>query len=342
MTTISDVAKKARVSTATVSRVLANSDSVTEKTRDRVMAAVEALNYKPNVMARNLRVSATRAILVVVPDISNLFFSEILRGIEFVASKSGYQVLLGDSDNRLEREVEYLDFLRQRQADGMILLTARMDQSLLESIAAQYPVVLGCEYFDEGSAIQTVSVDNVSAGYRAAEHLIKLGHKRIGYISGPSGIILSRDRLRGFQQALSDHGLPLEELLIEEGAFTYDSGYEVMQRYLALASRPTAVFAANDEMAIGAIKAARKAGLDVPTDLAVMGMDNIKFASIFEPAVTTIAQPMYEIGCTAMELLLKVINKEEIPQKKFVLKDELIVRESCGGAQLRIINEALA
>lgn len=342
MTTISDVAKKARVSTATVSRVLANSGSVTEKTRNRVMAAVDALHYRPNVMARNLRVSATRSILVVVPDISNPFFSEILRGIELVASKNGYQVLLGDSDNRLDREVEYLDFLRQRQADGMIMLTARMDQSLLESIAAQYPVVLGCEYFDEGSTIQTVSVDNISAGYKAAEHLIKLGHKRIGFISGPSGIILSRDRLKGFQHAMSDYGLKLDELLIEEGTFTYDSGHDVMQRYLTLESRPTAVFAANDEMAIGAIKAARKAGLDVPGDLAVVGMDNIKFASIFEPAVTTIAQPMYQIGCTAMELLLKVINKEKIPQKKFVLKDELIVRESCGGIQSSIINAASA
>ena len=331
MTTISDVAKKAGVSTATVSRVLANTDSVTPKTRERVMAAAEALNYKPNALARNLRVSSTRAILVVVPDISNPFFSEILRGIELVANKSGYQILLGDSDNTLEREVEYLDFLRQRQADGMIMLTARMDQSLLESIAAQYPVILGCEYFDEGSAINTVSVDNIRAGYKAAEHLIKLGHKRIGYISGPEGIVLSRDRLKGFQKAMSDYGLQPDELLIEVGSFSYDSGWTAMDRFLALEVGSTAVFAASDEMAIRAIKPARKAGLDVLKDLAVVGMDNIKFASIFEPSITTIAQPMCEIGCTAMELLLKVINKEAIPQKKVVLKDELIVRESCGG-----------
>ena len=342
MTTIQDVATEAGVSTATVSRVLANSGTVTEKTRKRVIAAVEALKYKPNVMARNLRVSATRAILVVVPDITNLFFSEILRGIELVANQNGYQVLLGDSDNRLEREIEYLDFLRQRQADGMILLTARMEQKLIEDIASQYPVVLACEYFDEGSTIHSVSVDNISAGFKAAEHLINLGHTRLGYISGPPGVILNRDRLKGFQRAMGLHGLLPESLSIEEGAFTYDSGISAMNRLLAQDVPPTAVFAANDEMAIGAIKAARKAGVDVPGDLAVIGMDNIKFSSIFEPTVTTIGQPMYEIGNKAMELLLKVINKQENLQKKFVLEEQLIVRESCSTKRDEAAGEAMA
>lgn len=342
MTTIQDVATEAGVSVASVSRVLANSGTVTEKTRKKVLVAVEALKYKPNVMARNLRVSATRAILVVVPDITNPFFSEILRGIELVANQNGYQVLLGDSDNRLEREIEYLDFLRQRQADGMILLTARMDQKLIEDIASQYPVVLACEYFDEGSTIHSVSVDNIRAGFKAAEHLINLGHTRLGCISGPPGIILNRDRLKGFHRAMELHGLLPESLSIEEGTFTYDSGINAMNRLLSQDVPPTAVFAANDEMAIGAIKAARKAGVDVPGDLAVIGMDNIKFSSIFEPTVTTIGQPMYEIGNKAMELLLKVINKQENLQKKFVLEEQLIVRESCGAKRDEAAGEAMA
>ncbi|RFU66631.1 LacI family DNA-binding transcriptional regulator [Peribacillus glennii] len=327
MVRIVDVAKKANVSTATVSRVISNSGTVKKDTTERVLKAIESLNYQPNILARQLRRSETKTILVVVPDITNTFFSKVLRGIESVAIDSGYQVLLGDTLNDAERESGYLNILRQKKADGMILLTAKVDGQVVEDIAKQYPVVIACEY-TEGSEIPTVSIDNVSSARKAAEHLITLGHRRIGTITGPFDSVLGRDRLKGFQQAMAQHGIPLDSLLVQEGDFSFESGCNVMQKFLALGVPPTAIFAANDEMAIGAIKAIKSKGLKVPEDISVVGFDNIKFASIFEPALTTIAQPSYEIGQKAIELLIKLINKDELDKNQYILEDKLIVRES--------------
>ncbi|MDQ0217433.1 LacI family transcriptional regulator [Peribacillus cavernae] len=328
MIRIVDVAKMANVSTATVSRVITNSGTVKRETTERVLEAIELLNYQPNVLARQLRRSETNTILVVVPDITNTFFSKVLRGIEAVAIENGYQVLLGDALNNVERENGYINILRQKKADGMILLTARIDEGLLDEIAKELPVVLACEYM-EGSQIPTVSIDNISSSRKAAEHLIGLGHQRIGFISGPLNVVLGRDRLKGFKQAMSQHGLPIEPLLVQEGDFSYESGYNLMMKFLALEHPPTAVFAANDEMAIGAIKAIKFRGLSVPENISVIGFDNIKISSIFEPALTTIAQPAYDIGQKAMELLIKLINKDSLTKNQYMLEDELIIRESC-------------
>ncbi|MBB5323509.1 LacI family repressor for deo operon, udp, cdd, tsx, nupC, and nupG [Anoxybacillus tepidamans] len=311
MVTISDVAKLANVSTATVSRVLSNSGNVKKETTEKVLEAIQKLNYQPNILARQLRKLETKTILVVVPDITNTFFSKILRGIEHVAIENDYEVLLGDTGNNVERERVYLDILRQKKADGMILLTARLESHLLEEIASEFPVVLACEYL-EGSTIPTVSIDNVSSARKATEYLINLGHRRIGFISGPLNVILSRDRLKGFRQAMAQHNIPIESFLVQEGDFSFESGYNMMMKFLALDQPPTAVFAANDEMAIGAIKAIKSKGLRVPDDISVVGFDDIQFASIYEPALTTISQPMFEIGKKAMELLIKLINKDQL------------------------------
>jgi LacI family transcriptional regulator, repressor for deo operon, udp, cdd, tsx, nupC, and nupG len=330
MARIVDVAKIANVSTATVSRVISNSGPVKKDTAQKVLAAIEKLNYQPNILARQLRRSETKTILVIVPDIANPFFIGVLRGLEEIAIKHGYQVLLGDSCNSNEREDGYLNLLQQKKADGMILLTANIDQQIVEEFAKEYPVVLACEYM-EGSLIPTVSIDNISSARKATEHLISLGHKRIGFISGPLHGVLGRDRLKGYQQAMMRHCLPVESILIQEGDFTYESGYNLMLKYLAFNIPPTAVFAANDEMAFGAIKAVKSKGLSVPKDLAIVGFDDIKFASIFEPALTTISQPKYEIGKNAMELLIKLINKEDLIKTQIMLDDHLVIRETCGG-----------
>lgn len=328
MVRISDVAKMANVSTATVSRVLSNSGNVKKETAEKVLEAIKKLNYQPNSLARQLRRLETKTILVVVPDITNTFFSKILRGIEHVAIENGYEVLLGDTSNDKKRESGYLDILRQKKADGMIMLTARLEPHLLEEISLEFPVVLACEYL-EGSSIPTVSIDNISGARKATEYLISLGHKRIGFLSGPMDVILSRDRLKGYKQAMAHHDLPVEPHLVQEGDFTFESGYNLMLKFLAFDKPPTAVFASSDEMAIGAIKAIKSKGLHVPDDISVIGFDNIKFASIFEPALTTISQPMYEIGLKAMELLLKIINKENLERNQFILNDQLIIRSTC-------------
>ncbi|GCD82949.1 LacI family DNA-binding transcriptional regulator [Parageobacillus thermoglucosidasius] len=328
MVRISDVAKLANVSTATVSRVLSNSGNVKKETTEKVLEAIRKLNYQPNMLARQLRKLETKTILVVVPDITNTFFSKVLRGIEHVAIENDYEVLLGDTGNNIERESGYLNILRQRKADGMIMLTARLEARELEEIASEFPVVLACEYL-EGSTIPTVSIDNISSARKATEYLIHLGHRRIGFISGPLNVILSRDRLKGFQQAMAQHGIPIESLLVQEGDFSFESGYNMMMKFLALDQPPTAVFASNDEMAIGAIKAIKSRGLRVPDDISVVGFDDIQFASIYEPALTTISQPMFEIGKKAMELLIKLINKDKLEKSQYILEDQLVIRETC-------------
>ncbi|MFC4766306.1 LacI family DNA-binding transcriptional regulator [Effusibacillus consociatus] len=330
MAKINDVARLANVSTATVSRVLSNADNVTEETREKVLEAIQRLKYQPNILGRYLRRMETKTVLVVVPDITNSFFSKILLGIESVAVKSGYQVLLVDTQNSVHLEVEYLNLLRQKQVDGMILLTARMNREEIEEIAEQFPVVLACEYL-EGSRIPTVSIDNISSARKATEHLIQLGHRRIAHISGPMNIVLSRDRLRGYQQAMTQYELEIDPVLIQEGDFSYEIGYNLAMKFLALENPPTAIFAASDDMAIGAVKAVREQSLNVPKDIAVVGFDDVKIASIFEPSITTIAQPMYEIGTTAMELLVKLINGNQLKRRQYVLEDQLIIRETCGG-----------
>lgn len=328
MVRIVDVAKKANVSTATVSRVITNSGTVKKETTDKVLKAIESLNYQPNILARQLRRLETKTILVVVPDITNTFFSKVLRGVEEVANKNGYQVLLGIANNSIEHQSGYLNILRQKKADGMILLTAKVDGQVVEEIANQYPVVLACEY-TEGSQIPTVSIDNISSARKATEHLINIGHKRIGHISGPFNSVLGRDRLKGFQQAMAQHCLPVESFLVQEGDFSFESGFNQMMKFLALDHAPTAIFAANDEMAIGAMKAIKSKGLTVPGDISVVGFDDIKFASIYEPALTTIGQPSFDIGKKAMELLIKIINNDDLEKIQYILEDQLIVRDSC-------------
>jgi LacI family repressor for deo operon, udp, cdd, tsx, nupC, and nupG len=328
MVRIADVAKMANVSTATVSRVISNAGTVKQETADKVLEAINKLNYKPNMLARQLRRLETKTIIVIIPDITNTFFSNVLRGIESVATEYAYQVLLGDAQNIVERESSYLAVLGEKKADGVILLTARTDQRALEEISKEFPVVLACEYF-EGSNLPTVSIDNISSARKATEHLISLNHKRIGHISGPLKVVVGRDRLKGFNQAMAQHGLFVDPLLVQEGDFSYASGINLMKKLLTLEVPPTAVFAANDEMAMGAIKAAKSKGFKVPEDLSVVGFDDIKFASIFEPALTTIAQPTFDIGKKAMELLLKLINNKELEKNQIILADKLIVRDSC-------------
>jgi LacI family repressor for deo operon, udp, cdd, tsx, nupC, and nupG len=327
MVSIIDVAKKANVSTATVSRVISNAGTVKKETAEKVLEAIQTLNYQPNMLARQLRKMETKTILVVVPDITNTFFSNVFRGIELVADENGYQVLLGDTGNVVKRECGYFDILRQRKADGMILLTARSHQHLLENLSGEYPIVLACEYF-EGSQLPTVSIDNISSARKATEHLVSLNHKRIGHISGPLEVVVGRDRLKGFKQAMVQNNLLVDAYLIQEGDFSFESGFNLMMKLLMLENPPTAVFAANDEMAIGAVKAIKSKGLKVPEDISVVGFDDIKFASIFEPALTTVAQPTFEIGKQAMELLIKLINKDKLEKDQFMLEDRLVVRDS--------------
>ncbi len=332
MTKMKDVAKLAGVSTATVSRVLAGKDNINQETKQKVLVAIEQLNYRPNKLARNLRKLESKTIVAVVPDISNMFFSDIIRGIEGVARENGYHVLLGNTFNDTNREIDYIELIKEKLADGVILLTARIPMQQIVEIAEELPVVLACEYID-GADVPTVTIDNISSARKAVNHLIALGHRRIGFISGPLQVIVSRDRLKGYHQGHLQHDLPIDESLVQEGDFTVESGYRMATRLLALTSPPTAIFAANDEMAIGAIQAIREKGFRVPEDIAVVGFDDIRLATLFDPPLTTVSQPKLEIGSKAAEILLKIINHEPVERRQVVLSDQLIIRQSCGYQQ---------
>lgn len=328
MVGIVDVAKMAEVSTATVSRVLSNNMNVSSKTRDKVLKAINQLEYKPNRLASNLRKMSSNTVMAVVPDITNPFFSSILQGFKDVALEYGYHILLGDTGNSLEQERDYINLVKERVVDGLILATARLSKEEILAASQEIPVVLACEYID-GFDIPTVAIDNVSAAREAVEYLIRLGHRRIGMITGPLEVILSRDRVKGYYQALNLNEIPIEGVLIQEGDFSVTSGYETMLKLLALKDPPTAVFTTNDEMAVGVMKAIKQRGLQVPKDISVIGFDDIPLCRLVEPELTTVSQPRYDMGYQAMQMLLAIIKKEALTRNQIVLPHRLIIRNTC-------------
>jgi LacI family repressor for deo operon, udp, cdd, tsx, nupC, and nupG len=326
---IYEVAKRAGVSPSTVSRVLSQPDVVSAKTRTRVLRAVDVLGYTPNSTAKNLRTARTGKLLVTVPDISNPFFSLILQGIEDAAQREEYAVLLGDTQHDERREQRYALMLNSKEADGLIFLGHRLPEAAQTRIRAAAPrcapVVNGCE-FNPSLGVPSVHIDNARAAADAMSLLYDLGHRRIGIVSGPLVSPLSRERLRGASAVAKDRGA--EAPNVAGGDFTIESGAAAASRLLAGPDRPTAIFCFNDEMAMGVLDHARQAGLDVPRDLSVAGFDDIRFARYTQPALTTIAQPMREIGEGTVKLLLAILADDSTTPPSVTLPHRLVVRAS--------------
>ena len=332
MVKMSDVAKLAKVSPATVSRVLSGTSYISEKTRSRVLDAINKLDYKPNRLAGNLRKMSSKMIMGVLPDITNPYYARIVQGLQHVAREQGYYILLGDTENDIEHEQKYLDLAKERMVDGLILMTARIAKEDILSISNLVPVVLACEYLD-GHDIPSISIDNVSAAREATSHLLKLGHSKIGFISSPESVI-KRDRFQGYQEALHSRGITIDPKLIYDGDFGIESGYTAARKVLALNDVPTAICASGDQMAVGAIKAIQDHGLRVPEDIAVVGFGNISLCTVVKPELTTIAQPTYEMGVMAIKMLFDLLAGKELKQRHVVLPHELIIRQSCGANRL--------
>jgi len=330
MSTIQDVAKKAGVSVATVSRVINNSPSVTEATYKKVMQAIEELDYKPNLLGRNLRRTETRMILVLLPTISNPFYSKIVKGIEKVARENGYNILLCNTDSKIDIERDYLKLLKNRLSEGAIFMAPVIERDELSELSRKYPIVQCCEYKEEAH-VSYVTIDNFSAAYKAVQYLIGLGHKRIGMISCKNNYISTIQRKEGYKKALEDGGLVFSEDLIKFGNYGFKSGIRAAKQFLSKKDNvPTAVFTISDSMAIGAIRCFKENGLKVPEDISVIGFDDITYASMYDPMLTTVSQPQVELGCEAMELLLAQIRGDINEPKSIFLDYELIIRESTG------------
>ncbi|HEU4692832.1 MAG TPA: LacI family DNA-binding transcriptional regulator [Vicinamibacterales bacterium] len=329
MPNIYEVARRAGVSTATVSRVLSQPDVVAPDTRRRVMAAVERLGYTPNASATNLRTLRTRKLLVTVPDISNPFFSLILQGIEDTAQRAGYSVLLGDTQHDEQREERYALMLRRKEADGLIFLGHRVPEEAAALVRTlppgRAPIVNGCE-FSPRLGIPSVHIDNATAASDAMDHLYRLGHRRIGIVTGPLVSPLSRDRLHGATARAKKAGAE-RDFIVMNGDFSIESGAVAGERLLERKHPPTAIFCFNDEMAMGVLETARRRKLRVPDDLSIVGFDDIRFARYLDPPLTTIAQPMRQIGEGTVKLLLQILQGEGAPES-VTLPHVVVVRSS--------------
>lgn len=320
---ISDVARRAGVSTATVSRVLSNPDLVSAETRATVRAAIEATGYRLNQAARNLRHRRTGGIVALVPNLANPFFSQILSGIASVLGPAGYNLLIADTSTAGAERL--LDYAEPSRADGLIILDGTLPAAALQG---RVPVVEACEWV-RGLPAPRVKIDNRAAAGLAVDHLAELGHRRIGHVAGPRGNVLTEARLGGVRDALAARGLPFPEGALYPGDFSLESGRAAAGLWLAQPrdGRPTAVFLASDAMACGFIGEVQRHGLTVPRDVSVVGFDDIELIAHISPPLTTIRQPRAALGRLAAERMLRLLAGQG-GDEDTVLPVELVIRAS--------------
>jgi LacI family repressor for deo operon, udp, cdd, tsx, nupC, and nupG len=324
---IREVARLAGVSVATVSRTLKSPERVLPDTRDKVNAAVEQAGYRPNLMAIQFRSRKTGNLVILVPDISNTFFARVIRGAQQAAQAAGYRLLLCDTLGRDAIERQFADLVYAHQADGVIQLRARDPFDSGVASDSPPPMVNACEVVKD-APFPTISLDNQAAAKAMTEHLIALGHRRIALMKGPITSPLTQDRVAGYKAALQAAGIAQDPTLICRGDFTLGAGYEGAGLMLALPTPPTALFCENDEMAIGALKRIRQAGLRVPEDISVVGFDDIAMAAYCDPPLTTISQPAEAFGEQAVQILIALIEGRAIAERRVVLPFTLTVRNS--------------
>ncbi|WP_338519853.1 LacI family DNA-binding transcriptional regulator [Alteromonas gracilis] len=330
MANIRDVADNAGVSVATVSRTLQQPERVSPKTRSKVMAAVQAVGYKPNLMAVKFRSGKTHNLVVLVPTVSNVFFARVISGMQEAAAELGYSILLANTLGNNDIENHYAKMVSTSQADGLIQLRAHnpFDATMINDNGL-LPMVNACEVIDDGQ-YPVVSLDNRAAAKAMTQHLISLGHTRIAMIKGPNSSPLTQERLNGYKDALRDANIDFDESILLDGDFTLQAGYNAGVTISELNNRPSAVFCENDETAIGAMQAFKQANLHVPNDISVAGFDDIAFSAFVDPPLTTIAQPAEEFGRTAVTLLVDLLNGKIRKAPKVIMPFELITRESTG------------
>ncbi|MCA1032372.1 catabolite control protein A [Bacillus timonensis] len=325
--TIYDVAREANVSMATVSRVVNGNPNVKPATRKKVSEAIERLGYRPNAVARGLASKKTTTVGVIIPDISSIFYAELARGIEDIATMYKYNIILSNSDQNKDKELHLLNTMLGKQVDGIVFMGGNItEEHVKEFQRSPVPIVLAAS-FEESGVIPSVKIDFEQGAYDAVSALINKGHKNIAYVSGPmEDPINAQNKLDGYKRALEEANLPFKGDLVVEGDYTYDSGLEAFQKINELSSKVTAIFVGTDEMALGVIHGAQDQGLNIPNDIEVVGFDNTKLATMVRPQLTTVVQPMYDIGAVAMRLLTKYMNKEKVEDHIVVLPHRLEYR----------------
>lgn len=326
--TMKDVARKAQVSTATVSRALMNPDKVSQATRSRVEQAAVDVGYLPHTLGRSVKRGDSRTLLVIVPDICDPFFSEIIRGIEVTAAASGYLVLIGDCAHQNQQEKTFVDLIVTKQIDGMLLLGSRLPFDAGKEEQRNLPPMVMANEFAPELELPTVHIDNLTAAFNAVSYLYGVGHRHIACIAGPEEMPLCHFRLQGYIQAMRRHNLTVNPAYIARGDFSFDAGAKAMEQLLAQSPPPDAVFCHSDIMALGALSLIKRRNLRVPQDISVMGFDNISISQFCDPPLSTVAQPRYEIGRQAMLLLLDQIQGQAVNSGSRLLECELMIRGS--------------
>ncbi|MBS4219072.1 LacI family DNA-binding transcriptional regulator [Bacillus sp. FJAT-49711] len=327
--TIQDVAREAGVSVATVSRVLNNSPLVKKNTTSKVQKAIDQLGYQPNFLGRDLRRAETMRVLLLTQDIGAPITGELAKGMDEAAKKHGYYLMVCPTDNSREREEEFLQLLKNKFVDGLIVIGSTLTAEELDRLGQKYSIVQCAEWI-QTDHICSVSVNDEKAALDAVNHLIKLGHKRIAMISSNFPRMTSSKVLResGYRKALQNASIPFDDGLLKYGDGTYEGSFHLTNELLQLDAPPTAIFCYNDVMAIASINAIKEAGYDVPSDIAVVGFDDTKEALMSIPQITTIYQPKFELGYRTMELLIHNMTNNKAPLKNITIDHKLIVRGS--------------
>ncbi len=335
MTTIYDIAKKAGVSPATVSRVLNNKPGLKESTRQKVLQIAKELNYSPNYLARSLKKQRTDTIALIVSDITNPFFTTLARGVEDKASQNGFNVIFCNTDEDIEKEKAYLELMLQRRVDGILIASCSDGKTFSLFCKKNVPLVLVDRRVNNPN-LDCVTGDNEEGAYQLTRHLIEThGIKKIAILSGPLTLSTSRERIQGYQRALREFNIAIPKNYTVIGTYKEDFGYRATLEFLKKeGSKIEAIFAGNNFIAVGVIRAARDVGIRVPGDLALVTFDDFEFASSLFPFLTAAKQPAYTMGSLACEFLLQRIRGERIKERReVVLKPEILIRRSCGCQQ---------
>ncbi|GAA0455946.1 catabolite control protein A [Alkalibacillus silvisoli] len=326
--TIYDVAKKANVSMATVSRVINGNTNVKPTTRQKVIDAINELGFRPNAVARGLASRKTTSVGVIIPDISNLFFAELARGIEDIASMYKYHIILSSSDQQKTKELDLLDNMLEKQVDGVIFMGSSVTDEHIEAFdRANVPVILAATV-DESQSLPSVNIDYYQAMKEAVESISDDTTSGIGFVTSPLNAKINDMKKQGYIDALKERSLPFNEESIFDGDDSYNSGIEAANQFLSLSQPPKAIIASSDEMALGVIHGAQDNGVKIPEELNVIGFDNTRLANMVRPTLTSVLQPMYDIGAVSMRLLTKLLQGEDIEQEQITLPHRIVERDS--------------
>jgi len=334
MVTLREVAKEAGVSISTISRTLSGNIPVNEETKLRVMEAVKKLNYRQNVLAKSLKEGRTNTLALIIPNIRNPIFPAVAKGVEDTARKYGYSVILSNTNEDIEQEKEYIEKLSRRWVDGFIIATGTAERDYIKELKEQnIQTVIMIRSL--GPEWNTVIADNKQGGYQGMNYLLGKGHKHIALILGSLNIQLYQDRFQGCLDALNEHGMKIGPAFTAQGASGIEGGYDAMKQILQNKALPTAVFCTSDPMALGAMRAIREEGLVIPDDISVLGFDGLDISSMVSPSLTTVRQPLYEIGVKSAEIIINNIknNMENSERQKPVLEIlpvTIVERETVG------------